>query len=67
MIDVTQVRAETLGVDDVVHFNNAGAGLMPDCVLEAQKDYLDLEANQLLADLRCDSSFSRIRLMWRRR
>lgn len=44
MIDVTRARVETPGVDEVVHFNNAGAGLMPECVLEVQKDYLDLEA-----------------------
>ena len=44
MIDVARARAETPGVDEVVHFNNAGAGLMPECVLEVQKDYLDLEA-----------------------
>ena len=40
MIDVTRARAETPGVDQVVHFNNAGAGLMPRCVLDVQKDYL---------------------------
>jgi selenocysteine lyase/cysteine desulfurase len=28
----------------VVHFNNAGAGLMPDCVLDAQIRHLELEA-----------------------
>ena len=44
MIDVVRARAETPGVDEVVHFNNAGAGLMPECVLEVQKNYLDLEA-----------------------
>ena len=44
VIDIKQVRDETPGVGEVVHFNNAGAGLMPRCVLETQKDYLDLEA-----------------------
>lgn len=44
MIDVKRARAQTPGVSEVIHFNNAGAGLMPQCVLDAQKTYLDLEA-----------------------
>ena len=44
MIDIERLRSETPGVSEVVHFNNAGAGLMPACVLDAQKDHLDLEA-----------------------
>ncbi|HID85730.1 MAG TPA: aminotransferase class V-fold PLP-dependent enzyme [Anaerolineales bacterium] len=43
-IDVAQARAETPGCAHVVHFNNAGAALMPQPVLEALHDYLDLEA-----------------------
>ena len=43
-MDVKRARAETPGVAEVVHFNNAGAGLAPQCVLEVQKNHLDLEA-----------------------
>lgn len=44
MIDIERVRAETIGVKHCNHLNNAGSGLMPDCVVTAVKDYLDLEA-----------------------
>eukprot|EP00051_Salpingoeca_urceolata_P006300 m.83567 g.83567 ORF g.83567 m.83567 type:complete len:448 (-) comp14770_c0_seq1:149-1492(-) len=44
-IDVDKVRSDTPGCrKGLVHLNNAGAALMPSCVLEAQKSYLDLEA-----------------------
>ena len=43
-IDVARARADTPGCEKVLHFNNAGASLMPQAVLEAQVEYLRLEA-----------------------
>jgi selenocysteine lyase/cysteine desulfurase len=43
-IDVIRARQETPGCERVLHFNNAGAALMPRPVLEATTDYLRLEA-----------------------
>lgn len=42
--EVSRLRAETPGCAEVLHFNNAGAGLMSAGVLQAQQDYLDREA-----------------------
>ena len=42
--DVARARAETPGCAGVLHFNNAGAALMPSPVLAAQVDHLQLEA-----------------------
>jgi cysteine desulfurase/selenocysteine lyase len=43
-IDLVRLRAETPGVVNRVHLNNAGAGLMPLPVLQAMTDYLRREA-----------------------
>jgi len=45
-IDVARARAETPGCSETLHFNNAGAGLMPQPVLSAIKDHYDLEARR---------------------
>ncbi len=42
--DVARARAETKACATLCHFNNAGAALMPDCVVQAQIDHLQLEA-----------------------
>ena len=39
-----QWRADTPGCDNVIHLNNAGAGLMPCAVVEAMTDHLQREA-----------------------
>jgi selenocysteine lyase/cysteine desulfurase len=44
MIDVDQLRADTPGVKNVTHFNNAGAALMPTPVIDAVQDYFEAEA-----------------------
>ncbi len=43
MINLAAYRADTPGCDTKIHFNNAGASLMPLPVLKAMKDYLDFE------------------------
>ncbi len=43
MIDVTKVRRETPACQSLLHFNNAGASLMPQPVYDAVKTHLDLE------------------------
>ena len=43
-IDIERARRETSGCEHVLHFNNAGAALMPQPVLDATVDYLTLEA-----------------------
>ena len=43
-LDVEKLRAETPGTGHRIHLNNAGAGLMPDPVLQAMTDHLELES-----------------------
>jgi cysteine desulfurase/selenocysteine lyase len=43
-IDVQRARRETPGCENVLHFNNAGAALMPQPVLQATIGHLQLEA-----------------------
>ena len=43
MIDITAVRADTPACEKLVHFNNAGASLMPNPVFNAISEHLQLE------------------------
>lgn len=42
-INVQKVRAETRDCNELIHFNNAGASLSPDCVVDEVIDHLRLE------------------------
>jgi len=42
--EIHQLRIETKGTNNVIHFNNAGASLPPDVVLETVVNYLTEEA-----------------------
>ena len=44
MIDVASARRHTPGCDYVLHFNNAGAALMPDVVVNRLIEHIHLEA-----------------------
>ncbi len=43
MIDVAAARADTPGCEERIHFNNAGASLMPEPVYRAVCEHLELE------------------------
>ncbi|MER5422832.1 aminotransferase class V-fold PLP-dependent enzyme [Streptosporangium roseum] len=45
LLDIAALRADTPGAGDVVHFNNAGCGLLAAPVLAAMVDHLQLEAS----------------------
>ena len=42
--EVQKFRNETSGTRNIIHLNNAGAGLMPDSVTQAQLDHIKLES-----------------------
>lgn len=44
MLNIEALRADTPGTNTVLHFNNAGASLMPQPVLSAMTEHLELEA-----------------------
>lgn len=44
IFDVAKARRETPGAEKTLHFNNAGAALMPQAVLDAVVSHLQLEA-----------------------
>jgi len=46
MIDIHAVRADTPACASLIHFNNAGAALMPDPVFDAITEHLQLEREQ---------------------
>jgi selenocysteine lyase/cysteine desulfurase len=43
--DLERARSETPGCQNVLHFNNAGAALMPKPVLDSIVNHLQLEAS----------------------
>jgi cysteine desulfurase/selenocysteine lyase len=45
-IDIQKVRKDTPGCEHVLHFNNAGAALMPQPVIKAVSDYFQLECER---------------------
>ncbi|GAA4011816.1 aminotransferase class V-fold PLP-dependent enzyme [Allokutzneria multivorans] len=45
LLDVAALRADTPGCESVIHFNNAGCGLLATPVLRAMVEHLELEAS----------------------
>ncbi len=45
MINVEALRGQTPGCREKIHFNNAGASLMPNAVIEAMQNQISLEAS----------------------
>ena len=45
MLDLEKARADTPACEQLIHFNNAGASLMPEPVYQAVTDHLALERN----------------------
>ena len=43
MIDIESARADTPACERIIHFNSAGASLMPDPVFNAITEHLELE------------------------
>ena len=41
--EIERARRDTRGCEDIIHFNNAGAGLMPAPVADCLHSYLTLE------------------------
>ncbi|EAY28433.1 cysteine desulfurase [Microscilla marina] len=44
-MDIQKLRADTPGCLQVTHLNNAGAALIPQAVIDVQRDYMNQEAN----------------------
>jgi cysteine desulfurase/selenocysteine lyase len=44
LLNIEQLRADTPGVEQLIHFNNAGAALMPNPVIDVMIRHLQLEA-----------------------
>ena len=42
-MNTKDIRKETPGCDNLIHFNNAGSSIMPNCVIEAMEEHLKLE------------------------